>query len=75
MTLRKQENTVNWKRRNYIALCEELALEDAMDLSSERPGSEWKFVYSAVRAKFFYVEKYCEGANCSHWTSDKSCCE
>jgi hypothetical protein len=32
MTLRKWAGTVNWKRKRYIALCEELALEEAMDL-------------------------------------------
>jgi hypothetical protein len=32
MTLRKQEDTVNWKRKHYIALCGKLALEEPVDL-------------------------------------------
>jgi hypothetical protein len=31
--LRKGQDTVNSKRKHYIALCGELALEEAMDLS------------------------------------------
>jgi hypothetical protein len=33
MNVRKREDTVNWKRKLPIALGEELALEEAMDLS------------------------------------------
>jgi hypothetical protein len=33
MTLKKREDTVNLKRRRYLALCGERALEVAMDLS------------------------------------------
>jgi len=33
MTLKKREDTVNWKRKPYLALCGELALEVAMELS------------------------------------------
>jgi hypothetical protein len=32
MILRKRENIGNWKRKHQIALCGELALEEAMDL-------------------------------------------
>ena len=32
ITLRKRENTVNWKRKHYIALCGELVLEEFVDL-------------------------------------------
>jgi hypothetical protein len=32
MTVRKQEDTENRKRKHYVALCEELSLEEAMDL-------------------------------------------
>jgi hypothetical protein len=35
MTLRKRQGTVNRKRKHQIALCEELALEEAMDLSQD----------------------------------------
>ena len=35
MTLRKGEDTGNWKIEHYMALCGELALEEATDLSSE----------------------------------------
>jgi hypothetical protein len=33
MTLRKREDTGNWKKKHWIALCAEFALEKAMDLS------------------------------------------
>jgi hypothetical protein len=33
MTFRKREDTGNWKRKHYTALCGELAWEEAMDLS------------------------------------------
>jgi hypothetical protein len=33
MTLRKGEDTLVWKRKLSIALCGELALEEALDLS------------------------------------------
>jgi len=33
MTLRIQEDTGNWKRKQQIILCVEHALEEAMDLS------------------------------------------
>jgi len=33
ITLRKRKDTGNWKRKHYITLCGELALEEAMDLS------------------------------------------
>ena len=33
MTLRKGEDTLIWRRKLYIALCEELVLEEALDLS------------------------------------------
>jgi hypothetical protein len=33
MTLRKREDTNIWRRKRKIALCEELDLEEALDLS------------------------------------------
>jgi hypothetical protein len=33
--LREREDTGNWKRKHYVALCGELVLEEAMDLSSD----------------------------------------
>jgi hypothetical protein len=33
MTLMKREDTANWKRKQLIALCGQLALEGVMDLS------------------------------------------
>jgi len=33
MTLRKGEDTLIWKRKLWIALCAELAFEEALDLS------------------------------------------
>jgi hypothetical protein len=33
MTLRKGEDSENWKREHYIALCGELALEEATNIS------------------------------------------
>jgi hypothetical protein len=38
-TLRKWKDAGNWKRKHYIALCGELALEDAMDLWQD--SAEW----------------------------------
>ena len=35
MTLRNRDDTENRKRKHYIALSGELALEEAMDLSSD----------------------------------------
>jgi hypothetical protein len=32
MTLRKREDIGNWKKKNYLALCGELDLEEGMDL-------------------------------------------
>jgi hypothetical protein len=40
MTLRKGEGTGNGKRKNYIALCGELALQEAIDLSQVRLRNE-----------------------------------
>jgi hypothetical protein len=40
MTLWKRGDTETSKREHYIALSEELALENAEDLSSERPGNQ-----------------------------------
>jgi hypothetical protein len=31
-TLRKREDSGNWKRERYIAICGELAVEETMDL-------------------------------------------
>jgi len=36
MTLRTGEDTVNWRRKLYIALCGEIVLEEALDLSFDR---------------------------------------
>lgn len=33
MTLRKRKNTGNWKRKHYIPLCGEFAIENVLDLS------------------------------------------
>jgi hypothetical protein len=33
ITSRKREGTENWKKKHWIALSEERALEEAMDLS------------------------------------------
>jgi hypothetical protein len=33
MTIRERENNGNLKKKEQIAICEKLALEDAMDLS------------------------------------------
>jgi hypothetical protein len=33
MTLRKIENTGNWKRKHYVALCGKPSLDEAMDRS------------------------------------------
>jgi hypothetical protein len=35
MTLRKRQGTVNRKRKHHIALCGELVLEEAKDLSQD----------------------------------------
>ena len=35
MTFRKQDNTRDWERKDKLAICGELALEEAMDLSQE----------------------------------------
>jgi hypothetical protein len=36
MTLRKREGTGNWKTKDSIAFCGDLALAEAMDLSQDR---------------------------------------
>ena len=42
--LRKGEDTLIWKRKLWIALCGELALEEALDLSYDRLLNEWEVV-------------------------------
>jgi hypothetical protein len=44
MTLRKCEDTGNRKRKHYIALCGELALEEAVDVSQDGLRSEQMIV-------------------------------
>jgi hypothetical protein len=39
--LRKGEDTLIWRRKLWIALCGELALEEALDLSWDRLLNEW----------------------------------
>jgi len=41
MTLREGENAGNWKIKNETALCGELALQEAKDLSYDRIRNEW----------------------------------
>jgi len=41
MTLRKSEDTENWKRKHCISLWEEFDLEQAKDLSKDRLLNEW----------------------------------
>jgi hypothetical protein len=36
MSIRKRENAGNWKRKHYTAICGELALEAAIDLSYDK---------------------------------------
>jgi hypothetical protein len=48
MTLKKSVDTVNWNRRHYNALFEELALEEAMNFSQERQQDEMKRVFDTV---------------------------
>ena len=38
MTLRKLENTANWKRKCGMAIFEEYAVEETLDLSQDRLG-------------------------------------
>jgi len=38
MTLSKLENTANWKRKCVMAIFEEYAVEEALDLSQDRLG-------------------------------------
>jgi len=40
MTLIKREDTGNFRGKDYIALCGQLALEEAMDLSLDRLGDD-----------------------------------
>jgi len=40
MTFKKREDTGNIKRKHYIALCGELAFEDAMHISQYRLKNE-----------------------------------
>ena len=42
MTLTKQMDTGNWNRKRYIALCGELALEEAVNMSYDRLRNEWR---------------------------------
>ena len=39
MTLKEQKVVGKWKRKHYIALCGELALDEAMDMSYDT--TEW----------------------------------
>jgi hypothetical protein len=48
ITLRTWEDNVNWKRKHYIARCEELALEDIMDLPYDRLRKERKNEYKYI---------------------------
>ena len=41
MTLRTGEDTLIWRRKLLIALCGEIVLEEALDLSSDRILNEW----------------------------------
>jgi hypothetical protein len=41
MTLRKTEGTGNWKRTHSIALCGELTVDEALELSWDRQRNEW----------------------------------
>jgi hypothetical protein len=41
MTLRKREDIVTCKKKQYIALCEELALEEDMEMSQSRLRNEY----------------------------------
>jgi len=41
LTLRKREDTGNWKRKHQIMRCGELVVEGAMDLSWDRIRNEW----------------------------------
>ena len=45
MTLRTGEDTLIWRRRLYITLCEGNVLEGALDLSSDRIPNEWTTVH------------------------------
>ena len=45
MSLRKGEDTLIWRRKLWIALCGELALEEALDLSWDRLLNEWMNYY------------------------------
>jgi hypothetical protein len=36
MALMKKEDTENWKKKYYISICGELALEEAVDLPYDR---------------------------------------
>jgi len=50
MILRKGEDTLIWKRKVWIALCGELTLEEALDLSYDRLLNEWIYIYIYKRA-------------------------
>jgi len=52
INLRKREDIGHWKRRHWIALCGELALEVAMDQSPDRLSSELINDIYSVRKKF-----------------------
>jgi hypothetical protein len=41
MTLRKQKDTVIWKMKQYMVLCGDLVLEEAMDLLHVILHNEW----------------------------------
>jgi hypothetical protein len=57
MTLRKGEDTLIWKRKLWIALCGELALEEALDLSQDRLLNEWRSEeISACFSSSFWLE-------------------
>ena len=40
LILKKRQNTENWKRKNFIAICGKLSWEGALDLSSDSGTSE-----------------------------------
>jgi len=71
MTLQKKEHTENWKRRHLIALSGELALEEAMDQSSDKTMWWWRWWWW----RFWVVDRYADnqgGTDHDHIISNSS---
>jgi hypothetical protein len=69
MTLRKGEDTLIWRRKLWIALCEELALEEVLDLSQGRLLNEYHL--KTLSYKYPLKKSRVHTSNMLWWLSSK----